>query len=62
MDGYKAKIQSDGSLVVRGYLKNKELAGDNWPPTASMITLKWLLAEGFKNKARVHQLYFIGAF
>ena len=37
MDVYKAKIKSDGSLdkiklriVVRGYLKNKELVGDTW--------------------------------
>ena len=47
MDVYKAKIQYDGSLdklklriVVRGYLKNKELVGDTWSPTACMRTLK----------------------
>ena len=46
MDVYKAKIQSDGSLdklklriVVRGDLKNKELVGDTWLPTASMSNL-----------------------
>ena len=52
MDFYKAKIQSDGSLdklnlriVVRGYLKNKELFGDTWSPTASMRILKYLLVD-----------------
>ena len=66
---YKAKIQSDGSLdklklriVVRGDLQNKEMVGDTWSPTASMSTLKYFLADTAKNKARVHQLDFIGAF
>ena len=47
MDVYKYKIQYDGSLdkiklriVVRADLKNKELVGDNWSPTASTRTLK----------------------
>ena len=69
MDVYKAKIQSDGSLdklklriVVRGYLQNKELVGDNWSTTASMRNLKYFLADATKHKARVHQLDFIGAF
>ena len=69
MDVYKAKIQSDGSLdklklriVVREDLQNKELVGDTWSPTASMRTLKYLLADATKHKARVHQLDFIGAF
>ena len=69
MDVYKAMIQYDGSLdklkliiVVRGDLKNKELVGDIWSPTASMRTLKYLLADATKHKARVHQLDFIGAF
>ena len=66
MDVYKAKIQSDGSLdklriVVRGYFQNKEMVGDNWSPTASMRTLKYFQADAAKNKARFHQLYFIGA-
>ena len=67
MDGFKAKIQSDGSLdklrlriVVRGDLQNKEMVGDTWSPTASMRTLKYFLADAAKHKARVHQLYFIG--
>ena len=41
MDVYKAKIQSDGSMdklklriVVRKDLKNKEMIGDTWSPTA----------------------------
>ena len=69
MDVYKAKIQSDGSLdklnlriVVRGDLQNKELVGDNWSPTASMRNIKYFLAYATKNKARVHQLDFTGAF
>ena len=52
MDVYKAKIQSDESLdklklriVVRGFFQNKEMVGDTWSPTASMITLKYLLAD-----------------
>ena len=66
---YKAKIQSDGSLdnlklriLVRGYLKNKEMVGDTWSPTASMRTLNYFLADATKHKTRVHQLDFIGAF
>ena len=69
MDVYKAKIQSDGSLdklklkiLVRGGLQNKEMVGDTWSPTASMITLKYFLAEPAKHKSRVHQLDFIVAF
>ena len=69
MDVYKSKIQSDGSLdnlklriVVRGYLQDKEMVVDTWSSTASMRTLKYLLADAAKNKARVHQLDFIGAF
>ena len=69
MDVYKAKIQSGGSLdklklriVVRGDLKNKELFGDTWSPTVSIRTLKYFLADATKHKARVHRLYFIGAF
>ena len=68
MDVYKAKIQSDQSLdklqliiVVRGGFQNKEMVGDTWSPTASMRTFKYLLADAAKNKARVHQLDFIGA-
>ena len=69
MDVYKAKIQSDGSLdkmklriVVIGDLQNKKMVGENWSPTSSMRTLKYFLADAAKHKARVHQLYFIGAF
>ena len=69
MDVYKAKIQSDGSLdklkwriVVRGDLQDKEMVGDTCSPIASIITLKYFLADAVKYKARVHQLYFIGAF
>ena len=68
MDVYKAKIQSDGSLdhlkliiLVRGDLENKELVGDTWSTIASMITLKYFLADAIKHKAIVHQLGFIGA-
>ena len=47
---------------VRGDLQNKEMVGDTWSPTASMRTLKYFLADAAKHKARVNQLYFIGAF
>ena len=67
MDVFKTKIQSDGSLdklklriLVRGDLKNKEMVGDNWSPTASMRTLKYFLVDAAKHRARVHQLDFIG--
>ena len=69
MDVYKAKIQSDVSLdklkliiVVRGDFQNKEMVGYTWSPTASMRTLNYSLSGAAKHKARVHQLYFIGAF
>ena len=38
------------------------MIGDTWSPTASMRNLKCFLADAAKHKARVHQLYFIGAF
>ena len=67
MDVYKAKIQSDGSLgklklriVVRVDMQCKELVVDTWSQTASMRTLKYLLEDTVKYKARVHQLDFIG--
>ena len=67
MDVYKEKIQYDGSLnklklriVVRGYLQNKEIIGDNWSPTASMRILKHFLADVAKHKSIFHQLDFIG--
>ena len=36
--------------------------GDTWSPTAYIRTLKYFLADAAKNKERVHQLDFIGAF
>ena len=48
--------------MVRGDLQNKEMVGDTWSPTTSMRILKYFLADTAKHKARVHQLYFIGAF
>ena len=69
MDVYKAKIQSDGSLhklklriVVRGDLKNTEMIGDTWSPTAYMRTLKYFLSDAETHKAIFHKLDFIGAF
>ena len=69
MDFYKAKIQSDGSLdklklriVVRGDLENKERIGYTWYTTSSVRNLNHFLADDFNHKARVRQLYFIGAF
>ena len=38
------------------------MVGDTWSPTASMRTLKYFLVYAAKNKARVNQLDFIGAF
>ena len=35
---------------------------DTWSQTASMRTLEYFLADEAKNKARVNQLDFIGAF
>ena len=61
MDMYKAKIQYDGSLnklklriVVRLDLHNKEMVGDTWSPTTYMRTLKYVLADTAKHKAKVH--------
>ena len=69
MDVYKAKIQSDGSLdklklriIVRGYLKNKELVGYTCSTTASMRNLKYFLSDSVNHRARVHQLDCIGSF
>ena len=69
MDIYKAKIYFNGSLdklkmriVGRGDMKNKELVGDTWLPTAYMSTLKYFLEDAAKHKESVHQLDFIGAF
>ena len=49
-------------IVVRGDMRNKELVRDTWSPTASTRTLKYFLEDATKHKARVHQIYFIGAF
>ena len=64
---YKENIQSDGSIdklklriSVRGDLKNNEILRDTWAPTASMRTLKYILADSAKNKEIVNQLDFIG--
>ena len=69
MGVYKGKIQYDGSLdklklviVVREDLQTKEIIGDTWYPTASMLTLNFVFADFSKHKARVHQLAFIGSF
>ena len=37
------------------------LVGYTWSPTASMITFKYFLADEVKHRARLYQLYFIGA-
>ena len=69
MDAYKAKTQYDGGLdnlkfriVVRVNLHNKELVGCTWSPTACIRTFKYFLVDAAKQKARFHQLYFIGSF
>ena len=63
------KVKSDGSLdnlkliiVVRGDLRNKEIIGYIWSPTSKMRTLKYVLADAYKHKSRVHELDFIVAF
>ena len=68
MDVFKAKIKYDGSLdklklsiVVRVDLQNKELDGDTWSLIASMMALKYFLADATKHKARVYQLDLIAA-
>ena len=68
LDVYKAKIQYDGSLdklkliiLVRGDMNNKELVVDTLSPTDSMRTLKYLLADDVKYKARLYQLNFVGS-
>ena len=65
IDVYKEKIQSDGSLdklklriVVKGYLQNKELVGDNWSPTTSMRNLKYFLADATKQKIKSSSIRF----
>ena len=65
----QGKNSTDGSfdklklrIVVRWDLQCKESVGNTWSPTVSMRNLKYFLAIVTKYKARVHQLYFIGAF
>ena len=48
--------------MVIGDLQNKELVGYTWSPTASMRSLKYLLEDAAQHKAKLHRLYFIGAF
>lgn len=69
MEIFKVKIKSDGSLdklktrlVVRRDLQSKIISEDTWSPTASFRSLKMFLAHACKNKLRVKQLDFIGAF
>ena len=69
MDVYKEQVKSDGSLdklkliiVVSLDLQIKELVGDTWSPIASTRILKYFLKNVATYKARVHQIYFIGAF
>ena len=69
MDVYKANIQSDGCLeklklviLFRGYFQKKEMNGDTWDTTSSMMNLKYFLENSAKHKSIVHQLSFIGEF
>ena len=48
--------------MVIGDLQNKYLIGYNWSQTASMRNLKYFLTDDVKEKLRVRQIYFIGAF
>ena len=67
-DVYKANIKSDGRIeslklrtVVRGDFQNKEMIVDTWYPAALMKILKYFLADYANRKARLHQLYLVGA-
>ena len=48
--------------MVKVDLHNNNLIGDNWSPTASKRTFRYLLADTIKNKAIVQKLYSIGEF
>ncbi len=68
METNKVKIKSDGSLdklkcriVVRGDLQDTAME-DSWSPTAPFRSLKMFLADAARNRCRVHQLDFVGAF
>ena len=68
MDMIREKLQSYGSLdklkliiIVGWELQNKETIKDNLSLTSSTITLEYFPADSSKHKARVHQLYLIGA-
>jgi hypothetical protein len=68
METNKVKIKSDGSLdklkcrfVVRGDLQDTGME-DSWSPTASFRSLKLFSADTARNRYRVHQLDFVGAF
>ena len=68
METNKVKIKSDGSLdklkcriVVRGDLQDTGME-DSWSPTAPFRSLKMFLADAARNRCRVHQLDFVGAF
>ena len=57
----EAWINFKKQIVVRGDLQNREMVDKTCSPTASVRTLKYFLADAAKNKARVHQIDFIGA-
>ena len=69
MDIYKANIQYYVSLdklkltiVVIEDLKNKEMVGNTFYPTASMRTLKYFLSYAYNNRSRLNRLDFIELF
>ena len=69
MNFHKSKIKPDGSLdklkliiLVRGDFQNNDMVGDTWDPISSTRMIKYLLADAYKHKTRVHQLDLIGAF
>ena len=66
MDVYTAKMKSDRIfdklkfiIVVRGYLKNKEIIVDVRYPAASMSNLKHFSAYDSNHKSMLQKLYFI---
>ena len=65
----RVKLRSDGTLgmlkvriVVRGDLQKNESNEDKWSPTTPFRAFKMLLADACRNKVRVRQLDFIGAY
>ena len=55
------QISSSLRIVVIGDMKNKELVGDNWSPTAYMRTLKYFSAGCIQSQGKSAPVRIIGA-